>query len=213
MSLVLDAVEIYRNGSKLFDPVSLHVAPGRIITLMGPSGCGKSTLLTAVCGNLDPGFSLAGTITLGDRVLNDVAMEQRRIGILFQDDLLFPHLNVFENMAFGLPPRLNPEQRRQRVASALSMAGLEGFGKRDIATLSGGQKARVSLLRTLLAEPQAILLDEPFSKLDRQLKESMRAFVFQQIKRLAVPALLVTHDIDDAADDNILELSSGSYHA
>ncbi len=213
MSLVLESVEIQCNGSSLFAPVSLRVDPGRTLTLMGPSGCGKSTLLAAICGNLEPGFSLNGTIQLGERRLNELPMEQRKIGILFQDDLLFPHFDVFGNMAFGLPSRLTLEQKRQKIASALSMADLEGFENRDIATLSGGQKARVSLLRALLAEPQALLLDEPFSKLDRQLKQNVREFVFQQISNLAIPALLVTHDIDDAADENILELRGGDNHA
>jgi putative thiamine transport system ATP-binding protein len=140
-------------------------------------------------------------------------MEKRRIGILFQDDLLFPHLDVFGNMAFGLPSRLTRDQKQQKIASALAMADLDGFENRDIATLSGGQKARVSLLRALLAEPQAILLDEPFSKLDRELKQNVREFVFQQISNLAIPALLVTHDIDDAADENVLELRSAADHA
>ena len=213
MSLVLDAVEIYLNGSRLFAPVSLNVPPGRTLTLMGPSGCGKSTLLAAICGNLEAGFSVNGTMQLNGRRLNELPMEERRIGILFQDDLLFPHLDVFGNMAFGLPSRLTREQKRQKIVSTLAMADLDGFENRDIATLSGGQKARVSLLRTLLAEPQALLLDEPFSKLDRQLKQNVREFVFQQISNLAIPALLVTHDIDDAADANVLELGNGEDHA
>ncbi len=213
MSLILDSLQINLNGSELFSPVSLTVEPGRIVTVMGPSGCGKSTLLASICGNLEPGFSLSGTIRLGDRILNDVPMESRRIGILFQDDLLFPHLDVFGNMAFGLPSKMTFEQKKERIRSALAMADLSGFEKRDIATLSGGQKARVSLLRTLLAEPEAILLDEPFSKLDKQLRQNVREFVFSQITKLAIPALLVTHDIDDAPDETILELRNTNLHA
>lgn len=213
MSLILDSLQINLGGSELFSPVSLTVEAGQILTVMGPSGCGKSTLLASICGNLDPGFSLSGTIQLGDRILNNVPMEQRRIGILFQDDLLFPHLDVFGNMAFGLPSNLTMEQKRERINSALAMAGLSGFERRDIGTLSGGQKARVSLLRSLLAEPEAILLDEPFSKLDKQLRQNIREFVFQQITKLAIPALLVTHDADDAPEGNILELKNGNYHA
>jgi len=213
MSLILDSLQIKLGGSELFSPVSLTVEAGQILTVMGPSGCGKSTLLAAICGNLDPGFSLTGTIQLGDRRLNNIPMEQRRIGILFQDDLLFPHLDVFGNMAFGLPANLTTEQKRERINSALAMADLSGFARRDIGTLSGGQKARVSLLRSLLAEPEAILLDEPFSKLDKQLRQNIREFVFQQITKLAIPALLVTHDADDAPEGNILELKNGNYHA
>ena len=207
MSLVLDAIEISLNGVPLFAPLSLTVEPGTITTIMGPSGCGKSTLLASICGMLDPGFSFAGRITLNDRRLNDIDMEDRNVGILFQDDLLFPHLDVFGNMAFGLPARMGRPEKRDRVALSLAAAGLEGFEKRDIATLSGGQKARVSLLRALLAEPEAILLDEPFSKLDDDLRDSIKEFVFEHIGSVNIPALLVTHDRRDSADGTFIELS------
>ncbi|NNF46438.1 MAG: ATP-binding cassette domain-containing protein [Desulfobulbaceae bacterium] len=206
MSLVLDSIEISLNQIPLFTPLSLSVEPGTIVTIMGPSGCGKSTLLASICGMLDPGFLFTGTITLNNRRLNNIDMEHRKVGILFQDDLLFPHLDVFGNMAFGLPARMNRSEKREHVARSLAAAGLEGFAKRDIATLSGGQKARVSLLRALLAEPEAILLDEPFSKLDDNLRDSIKEFVFEQIGRLNIPALLVTHDRSDSADGNFIEL-------
>ena len=206
MSLVLDSIAISHSGTALFPPLSLSVAPGSIVTIMGPSGCGKSTLLAAICGMLEPGFSMTGTITLNDRCLDDVDMEHRRVGILFQDDLLFPHLSVFGNMAFGLPTGLSRSRKRERVVNSLAAAGLEGFADRDIATLSGGQKARVSLLRALLAEPEAILLDEPFSKLDESLRDSIKEFVFGQIRRLNIPALLVTHERSDSADGTYTEL-------
>jgi putative thiamine transport system ATP-binding protein len=206
MSLVLDSIEISLNGVPLFAPLSLNVEPGTITTIMGPSGCGKSTLLASICGMLDPGFSFRGTITLNNRLLNDIDMEHRNVGILFQDDLLFPHLDVFGNMAFGLPARMGRSKKRERVAQSLAAAGLDGFESRDIATLSGGQKARVSLLRALLAEPEAILLDEPFSKLDDNLRDSIKEFVFEQIGRLNIPALLVTHDRRDSADGTYTEL-------
>lgn len=213
MSMTLDSLQVSFKHTPLFAPVDVTVNPGQIATIMGPSGCGKSTLLAAICGNLDPGFSLTGTISLCGRTLNNIDMEKRKVGILFQDDLLFPHLDVFGNMAFGLDSKLDRKQKRARISSALVSADLAGFEKRDIATLSGGQKARVSLLRTLLAEPEAILLDEPFSKLDQQLKSSIREFVFAQVNRLAIPALLVTHDKNDAADGPLLELSQGGRNA
>ena len=208
MSLTLERVAIAFHSTELFAPLSLQVAPGEIATVMGPSGCGKSTLLAAVCGMLEPDFRLSGTIDLNGRQLNGVPMEARRVGILFQDDLLFPHLDVFGNMAFGLPQAMGREQKKKQVAATLGAAGLSGFERRDIATLSGGQKARVSLLRALLAEPEAILLDEPFSKLDQQLRSAMRAFVFEQITRMNIPALLVTHDRADAPGGTVIELKS-----
>ena len=207
MSLVLDSIIICLNEVPLFKPLSLTVPAGKIVTIMGPSGCGKSTLLASICGMIDPGFSLSGTISLNDRCLNDIDMERRKVGILFQDDLLFPHLDVFGNMEFGLPATMSRGQKRDRVDSSLAAAGLEGFGGRDIATLSGGQKARVSLLRALLAEPEAILLDEPFSKLDDNLRGSVKEFVFEQIGLMNVPALLVTHDCSDSADGTFIELN------
>ncbi len=208
MSLTLDQVAIALHSHELFAPLSLQVAPGEIATVMGPSGCGKSTLLAAVCGMLEPDFRLSGTIDLNGRRLNEMPMEARRVGILFQDDLLFPHLDVFGNMAFGLPQTMSKDSKQQRVAATLEAAGLAGFERRDIATLSGGQKARVSLLRALLAEPEAILLDEPFSKLDQQLRSAMREFVFEQISRMNIPALLVTHDQADAPEGAMIELKS-----
>ncbi len=206
MSLVLKSITVSRASEVLFGPLNLTVEPGRIVTIMGPSGCGKSTLLAAICGMIDPAFSLSGSLYLNGRLLNDCPMEKRRVGILFQDDLLFPHLDVFGNMAFGLPPGLSRREKQGRVEESLAAAGLEGFEDRDIATLSGGQKARVSLLRALLAEPEAILLDEPFSKLDETLRDSIRTFVFEQIVRLDIPSLLVTHDKNDSADGSCIEL-------
>ena len=210
MSLILENLQVRLKQQWLFDPVSVTVTPGSIATVMGPSGCGKSTLLAAICGNLDPGFCLSGTVSLDGRELNHVPMEKRKVGILFQDDLLFPHLDVFGNLAFGLSA---VDDREARIRSALANADLEGFEHRDIATLSGGQRARVSLLRTLLSEPRAILLDEPFSKLDQQLRQNVREFVFSAVLKLNIPALLVTHDANDAADGPLLMLGNGGTDA
>lgn len=207
MSLELESIQICLGAKPLFAPLSQTVIPGKIATVMGPSGCGKSTLLAAICGTLDPGFELSGSISLNGRRLNDIEVEQRKVGILFQDDLLFPHLDVFGNMAFALPSGLSSAQRKERVGESLESAGLSGFQKRDIATLSGGQKARVSLLRALLAEPEALLLDEPFSKLDEELRSSMRTFVFDRIQQMRIPALLVTHDRADSPDGAFTELT------
>jgi putative thiamine transport system ATP-binding protein len=209
MTLFLENVEVTQHGQRLFRPVTLSILGGQVVTIMGPSGCGKSTLLSAITGNLAPVFSLTGEIFLNDLRLNSLAIEARRVGILFQDDLLFPHLNVFGNLAFGLPQGTGREQSKHLICSALQSAGLDGFDQRDVATLSGGQKARISLLRCLLSKPQALLLDEPFSKLDRGLRQSFRDFVFGQIIEMNIPALLVTHDPEDCAAGVQLNLDNG----
>ncbi|MGE0120404.1 MAG: ATP-binding cassette domain-containing protein [Dongiaceae bacterium] len=198
--LALDGVRIALADRVLIGPLSLTVAPGEAATVMGPSGCGKSSLLAFVCGTLDPAFTAAGRIRLGDVEISALPPERRRIGILFQDDLLFPHMTVAENLAFGLPPGPDGrEARRVRIDAALSDAGLAGFGDRDPATLSGGQRARVALLRTLLSGPRALLLDEPFGRLDLRLRQRFRQTVFDHARSRRLPTLLVTHDPEDAA--------------
>jgi putative thiamine transport system ATP-binding protein len=197
--LELDAVTIALHGRRLIGPLSLSVEPGTIVTVMGPSGCGKSSLLAFLCGTLDPAFAATGRILLERRDIGSLPPERRRLGILFQDDLLFPHMTVGENLAFGLPASLRGRAaRRVRVEAALAEAGLAGFADRDPATLSGGQRARAALMRTLLSEPRALLLDEPFSRLDTALKERLRRFVFDHARALGLPTLLVTHDPADA---------------
>jgi putative thiamine transport system ATP-binding protein len=182
----------------LFSGMSLAVDEGEVVTLTGVSGSGKSTLLNWVIGDLDPSFSATGELWLNSLRCDTLPIEARHIGLLFQDDLLFPHLSVGQNLAFALPAKFRDAKvRRQRVEQTLSDIGLVGFHDRDPATLSGGQRARVSLMRTLLAEPRALLLDEPFSKLDAVLRTQFRAFVFEQIERQKIPTLLVTHDPAD----------------
>ena len=206
MTLELEKVKIINNNTDLFKEISIKITRGEIATVMGPSGCGKSTLLSAICGNLSHDFTLQGDILLKSKSIIEVPMELRRIGIIFQDDLLFPHMNIGSNLAFAIPEKVPLKERRQKINKILEIAGLEGFYKRDPATLSGGQRARVSLLRSLLAEPEALLLDEPFSKLDRKLKDQMRSFVFDQIRKMNIPALLVTHDPDDSAGEQTIYL-------
>ena len=206
MTLELNKLRISFNQTDLFRELSLTIKKGEISTIMGPSGCGKSTLLSAVCGSLEPNFKLHGDILLEGKSVIHIPMESRKIGILFQDDLLFPHMDIGSNLAFAIPQGVPKKERKLKINRVLETAGLKGFYHRDPATLSGGQRARVSLLRSLLAEPKAILLDEPFSKLDRKLKDQMREFVFKQIKKMNIPALLVTHDPEDSAGGQIIEL-------
>ncbi len=187
-----------KGGAPLLGPLSFTVAGGEVLALMGPSGVGKSTLLNWLIGALAPAFSAAGEARLQGQRLEALPIEARRIGILFQDDLLFAHLSVGENLAFALPEGVKGRRARQQtVETVLAEVGLEGYHDRDPATLSGGQRARVSLLRALLAEPRALLLDEPFSRLDAALRGQFRDFVFERVARLAIPTLLVTHDPAD----------------
>ncbi|MFI5015581.1 MAG: ATP-binding cassette domain-containing protein [Hyphomicrobiales bacterium] len=196
--LVLDALVVSLRGRALVE-LSLAVSPGEIVAVMGPSGSGKSTLLAAICGTLDPAFAASGRILLGGRSIDAEPPERRRTGILFQDDLLFPHLSVGGNLAFGVPAAVKGRaERRARIEEALALADLEGLADRDPATLSGGQRARVSLLRVLLSEPRALLLDEPFAKLDTALRARFRSFVFDEARKRGLPALLATHDHADA---------------
>ncbi len=201
MSLVLDRACVrHRDGPPLFAPLSLGVGPGEMATVMGPSGVGKSTLLDAIGGHLAPGFVVSGQITLNNVDVAALPAERRRIGLVFQDALLFPHLSVGDNLAFGLTRSVRGRAaRRAAVDEALVQAGLDGMANRDPATLSGGQRARAALMRTILSQPEALLLDEPFGKLDAELRAEMRAFTLSHIRRLGMPALLVTHDPDDAA--------------
>ena len=181
---------------KALDGVDLDVERGRTLALLGPSGCGKTTLLRSIAGFEAPD---AGEIALGDRLLSGsgtlVPPEKRRIGMVFQDYALFPHMDVGSNVAFGMQGRGN---RRQRVDDLLSLVGLEGLTRRMPHELSGGQQQRVALARTLAAEPDLVLFDEPFSNLDPAMRARVRAEVRQIVESLGTTALFVTHDQEEA---------------
>jgi putative thiamine transport system ATP-binding protein len=195
--LRIDHLSLRRGDHSLLHNLSLTVAAGEVMAVTGVSGSGKSTLLNWLIGDLPSAFTASGELWLNQQRCDDLPVEARGIGILFQDDLLFAHLSVGQNLAFALPAAVRGGQRRMAVEQTLVDMGLAGFHDRDPATLSGGQRARVSLMRTLLARPRALLLDEPFSKLDAVLRVQFRAFVFEQIEQLQLPTLLVTHDAAD----------------
>lgn len=187
----------------LLDNLSLAVKSGEILTIMGPSGSGKSSLLLYIMGLLSPDFKAIGDIILDGKLLNYIVPESRKIGLLFQEDLLMPHLNVLDNLILGIPPGLTKKQKIAKAVDALNNCQLNGYETRSVNKLSGGQKARVALWRTLLSEPRAILLDEPFSKLDYKLKKVVRDYFKKHIIVKKIPAIIVSHDMDDA------ELSAG----
>jgi putative thiamine transport system ATP-binding protein len=201
MTLGLEAVTVTRRGAgaPVFAPVTLSVPPGTVATVMGPSGAGKSTLLAALGGHLAPGDRVAGRVTLDGADMLALPAEARRIGVMFQDAGLFPHLSVGQNLGFGLAAEVRGRAaRRAEVEAALDRAGLSGFFDRDPATLSGGERARAALMRALLARPRALLLDEPFARLDTALRADLRGFVLGHLRQASIPALMVSHDPEDA---------------
>lgn len=176
--------------------VSLHVQPGEMLSLLGPSGCGKTTLLRAIAGLHRPD---SGEITIGSQVVSasrkSVAPEHRKVGMVFQDGALFPHLTVAENVGFGLK---GLPDRTERIGDVLQLVGMEDFGDRLPGTLSGGQQQRVALARALAPEPAVLLLDEPFSALDAGMRVDIRRDVKRILSEIGVTVILVTHDQEEA---------------
>lgn len=196
--LFLDQVSIALDGHVLL-ALTQRVAPGDVLTVMGPSGSGKSTLLAYIGGFLDPAFKASGKVLSDGLELTALAAEDRHAGILFQDPLLFPHMSVGANLAFAIPAATKGRAARLALANAaLDRVGLNGMSGRDPATLSGGQKARAALARALLSSPRLLLLDEPFSKLDAELRGQIRNLVFAKARESRLPVVLVTHDEADA---------------
>ena len=215
MSLHLNDLAIHKNdGVSLFSALNVTLESGKILALMGPSGCGKSTLLDAIAGHLGEEFSYSGTVVLNDIQLDDLPSHQREVGILFQDDLLFPHLKVWENLAFSLPNSIKGSARQQQAMAALKDIELTHLAESFPDQISGGQRARISLTRMLLAKPKLALLDEPFSKLDQELRAQFRDWVFEQLTKANIPTLMVTHDEADVPQGaQVLSWPWGSNHA
>ena len=199
-SLEIKNCELYRQHEQLLS-LNEQVKGGEILTIMGPSGSGKSSFLNWLTGTLPSGFSANGEVWLNGKNINNLPAHLRHIGVLYQDALLFSHLSVSGNIAFAMP-KGNKKQRLEKIEHALEQVGLKGMANRHPDNLSGGQQARVALLRMLLSEPKAILLDEPFSKLDTQLRVDTRELVFSQIREHKLPAIMVTHDHSDAEAAN-----------
>ena len=199
-SLEIRNLQLFREGHLLLQ-LNEQIEGGDILTIMGPSGSGKSSLLNWMTGTLPSGLSATGEVWLHGQNISHLPAHLRHIGVLYQDALLFSHLSVAGNIAFAMP-KGNKKQRFGQITDALEQVGLAGMENRHPDSLSGGQQARVALLRTLLSQPKAILLDEPFSKLDSQLRAEIQQLVFSQIRQHKLPTIMVTHDHSDAEAAN-----------
>ncbi|HUJ15721.1 MAG TPA: sn-glycerol-3-phosphate ABC transporter ATP-binding protein UgpC [Thermoanaerobaculia bacterium] len=201
--------KVYDTGSVAVENATFEIADGELMVLVGPSGCGKSTLLRMIAG-LET--ISAGTITIGDRVVNDVSPKQRDIAMVFQNYALYPHMSVYENMAFGLKlRRVSKQETDDRVRRAAAMLGIERVLDRKPKQLSGGQRQRVALGRALVREPAAFLLDEPLSNLDAKLRLQTRAEIARLHQQLRATMIYVTHDQIEAMTlgDRIVVLDAG----
>jgi putative spermidine/putrescine transport system ATP-binding protein len=189
--------------------VSLAIQQGEFMTLLGPSGCGKTTLLNLVAGFLGPA---SGEILIAGDRMNDVPTYKREIGMMFQNYALFPHMSVASNVAYGLKVRRVPKRERdRRVEAALALVRLTGFEDRTPRQLSGGQQQRVALARALVINPAVLLLDEPFSALDKNLRVSMQVELREIQRKLNVTTIFVTHDQSEALSlsDRVAVMSEG----
>jgi multiple sugar transport system ATP-binding protein len=187
-----DVTKVYGDGTKAVDSLDLDIADGEFMVLVGPSGCGKTTALRMVAGLEEIS---AGVLRIGDRVVNHVASRNRDIAMVFQSYALYPHLSVYENIAFGLKVKKVPkEEIDRRVREAARVLGLEPFLKRKPRALSGGQRQRVAMGRAIVREPAAFLMDEPLSNLDAKLRVQMRAEVGRLQRDLGTTTIYVTHD-------------------
>jgi putative spermidine/putrescine transport system ATP-binding protein len=207
--LTLDHLTKTYDTTTVVDRISLDVAEGEFLSLLGPSGCGKTTTLRMIAGFVPP---TSGTITLAGRVIAALPPYRRGMGVVFQNYALFPHLNVFDNVVFGLQMARVPKvEAKKRVERALALVRLEDFGKRRIRELSGGQQQRVALARALVIEPTVLLLDEPLSNLDAKLREELRREIRDIQRELGITSLFVTHDQVEALtmSDRIAVLNVG----
>jgi len=183
-------------STRAVDDVSLDVQQGEFFGLLGPSGCGKTTTLRMIAGLEKPD---SGSIEFQGKEFTNLPAEKRGFGMVFQNYALFPHLNVFENVAFGLRARHAPKaEMSERVASALELVQLPGYGKRAVDELSGGQQQRVAIARAIAIEPALLLFDEPLSNLDVSLREETRRELRELVTRLGLTAVYVTHDQEEA---------------
>ena len=207
---IVDLTKRYAAGlDPAVDRLNMEVEEGHLVALLGPSGCGKTTTLRMVAGLMDP---TAGSIVVDGKEITHTPVNKRGMGMVFQSYALFPHMNVEQNVAFGLQMRqVSKSDQKRRVAGALDMVQLGHLSKRQVKELSGGQQQRIALARALVVEPTLLLLDEPLSNLDAKLRETMRTEIRSIQQRTRATTLFVTHDQDEALDmaDRIAVMNGG----
>ncbi len=197
------------DDEQIIDNMSLYIRDKEFITFLGPSGCGKTTTLRIIAGFLQPD---SGEVIFDGKVINELPPHKRQVNTIFQRYALFPHLNVYENIAFGLRLSKTPEKEiKETVTEMLSLVNLKGFEKRNIASLSGGQQQRVAIARALAVKPKILLLDEPLGALDLKLRKDMQVELKNIQKRLGITFIYVTHDQEEALSmsDTIVVMNGG----
>ncbi len=207
--LCLEHISKSYGGSQVLNDFNLHVPVGEVCCLLGPSGCGKTTALRITTGLLDPD---EGRVLLGGRDISVLPPGKRNIGMVFQNYALFPHLDVAENVAYGLRRRgVGKPEIREKVARVLELVRLDGYERRRVSEISGGQQQRVALARALVIEPDLLLLDEPLSNLDARLRSDLREDLRSVFEELKVTTVFVTHDQEEAMGiaDRIVVMNSG----
>lgn len=205
----LKNISVAFDGEQVLDGLDLEIKDREFITLLGPSGCGKTTTLRLIAGFLEPD---GGDIVFENNRINGVPAHKRQVNTIFQRYALFPHLNVYENIAFGLRVKKRPEKEiREKVAEMLKLVSLTGFEKRHIDTLSGGQQQRVAIARAIANHPKVLLLDEPLAALDLKLRKDMQKELKKIQRQLGITFVFVTHDQEEALtmSDRVVVMDGG----
>ena len=205
----LKNISIAFDGEKILDNMNLYIRDGEFITFLGPSGCGKTTTLRIIAGFLQPD---SGEVVFDGKVINGVPPHKRQLNTIFQRYALFPHLNVYENIAFGLRLQKKSEKEiKESVTAMLELVNLKGFERRNISSLSGGQQQRVAIARALVVKPRVLLLDEPLCALDLKLRKDMQAELKNIQKSLGITFIYVTHDQEEALSmsDTVVVMDGG----